>query len=109
MTMLLFEKSRDGEEWAPVGELHPGDKYGSISDQLDDGSSDAYIFGIDPIENVGEIKRSIGGICIDTSETRELKSIGLELVARLDPGEHHEMMIKTRRSAGTLLIRFTYS
>lgn len=109
MAMLLFEISRDGEEWSPVGELHSGDQYGSISDQHDDGSSDVYIFGVDPTENVGEVKRSLGGIDIETSETREINSIGLELVARLDPGEHLEMMIKTRRSVGTMLIRFTYS
>lgn len=105
---LQFEISKDGQEWSQVGELHPGDPYGSISDQHDDGSRDVYIFGVDPVDNVGEVKRSIGGVDIETEKTREISSIGLELVARLNPGEHHEMMIKTRRSAGAMLIRFMY-
>lgn len=109
MTTLRFEVSGDGEKWSPVGELHSGDQYGSISDQHDDGSSDIYIFGVNPVENVGEVKRSIGGIDIETGETREVKSVGLELVASLDLGEHYDMTIKTRRSSGAMLLRFTYS
>lgn len=109
MSVLFFEVSQDGDNWSPVGELHPGDQYGSVSDQHDDGSSNIYIFGVDPSENVGEVKRSLVGIDMEIGETREIDSVGFETVARLAPGEYHEMMLKTRRSAATMLIRFTYS
>lgn len=108
MSVLFFEVSRDGDTWAPAGELHPGDRYGSMSDQHDDGTTNVYIFGVDAKEDIGEVKRSIGGIDSETRETRDITAIGFETVARLAPGEHHEMMLKTRRSPATILIRFTY-
>lgn len=108
MSVLRFERN-NGEEWSTVVELGPGDRYGSISDQHNDGSRDVYSFGVDPVDNVGEVKRSKGGVDIEVVGDRLIHSEGLESVARLNPGENYEMEIKSPRSPAAMLIRFTYT
>lgn len=109
MPKLYVEMSpNDGEVWVPIGEQGPEDRYGSVSDVHDDGSSDVYIFGVDPVENVGEIKRSVQGVDVVSGNTREIDSVDLEEVARLSPGEQHEMTVRPRPSPAAMLIRFTY-
>ncbi len=67
----------DSKQWADIGPITLGDRDGSISDNHQEGR-DIYVFGVDPIENQGYIKKSTFGIDIIEGEERGLDSAGFD-------------------------------
>lgn len=98
---------QNSDEWILAGIIRPGDPDGSISDNHKDGR-DIYLFGVDPINNQGYVKRSEFGLDEATSEVRIIDSIGFTAVASLDPGESYELAVRTDVSSRQRRVRFRY-
>jgi|GEM_PF-2075308 len=103
---LEIKNSRSGE-WVHVGAVTLGDPDGSISDNNQAGR-DVYLFGVDPIANIGYIKRSESGIDTANSKTRSINSAGFVTIAALHHLESHELTVNTDLSTAARCIRFTY-
>jgi hypothetical protein len=110
MSPLRLEAFNSYEDtWKLVGELQPGDAYASISDTTADGR-DVYIFGVNAIEDKGEIKKSRFGIDIESGTERKIHDLaGLMAVAALSDGERFEMTVHTDKSPEPRKLRFTYT
>lgn len=99
---------QDADKWFLAGQIKPGDPDGSISDNHAAGR-DIYLFGVDPINNQGYIKRSESGTDEADPKTRIIHSVGFSAVAALNPGESYEMTVHTDASEWQARrIRFTY-
>jgi hypothetical protein len=85
------------DHWQLIGRIVLGNPDGSISDNHD-GGRDIYLFGVDPIENQGYVKRSKVGIDRVTEKTRAISSLGFTTVAALNDGESHTITVKTDKS-----------
>lgn len=105
MRVEVYNKER--QQWTLAGEVKLGDPDGSISSNTTEGR-DVYIFGVDPIENQGYIKRSVFGDDELDSQKRSISSVGFIAVATLHDSESHEMTVLTDKSTKPRHIRFTY-
>lgn len=94
-------------EWVSIPGIQLGDRDGTVSDNTPEGR-DIYLFGVDPIENQGYIKRSTAGIDTAGSSTRLVDSAGFVTVAALQPEESFELTVKTDTSPKPRTLRFTY-
>lgn len=95
--------------WQLVAELWSNDPYGSISDNLADGTRNVYTFGVNRDDATAFIERSILGLDVEYESQRALDSSGFETTALLNDGESYEMEVKTDRSPEPRKIRFSYS
>ena len=96
------------EQWHEAGVINPGDPYGSISDNTDQGR-EVYYFGVDMLEGKAVIKKSLGGIDVAIASGRLISNqAGLAIVAELEPGEQHQLNVKTDISSEPKQIRFTH-
>jgi hypothetical protein len=105
LNIELHDSKKD--TWTSVGQIKFGDPDGTISDNHKDGR-DIYLFGVDPVENQGYIKRSAGGIDIAEGNTRTVDSLGFVAIAELDPNQSYELTVKTDISSMPRRIKFTY-
>lgn len=96
------------EQWALAGELQPGQRDGSISDNHSAGR-DVYIFGVDPTENRGYVKKSAFGMDTADKVIRAIDTTNFIEVTYLEPGESYEMEVRTDSSTQPRKIRLTYS
>ena len=96
------------ESWRQAGVINPGDPYGSVSDNTDTGR-DIYYFGVDSVEGKAFIKKSLSGVDVVDARLRTISTLaGTSLVASLDPGEQHELTIKTDIGLKPRRVRFTH-
>lgn len=100
--------SADHHKWYEAGTINPGDPYGSISDNTEQGR-DIYYFGVDMLEGKAVIKKNDLGVDIEIGPTRVIHGLGeTTLLASLDPGEEFEMEVKTDVSKSKRRIKFTH-
>lgn len=105
---LTVEMLRPGtDEWADIGPIALGDPDGTISDN-NEGGRDLYLFGVDPVENQGYIKKSTFGVDITEGEVRGVDSAGFVTIAALNNGESHELTVRTDTTPDPRTLRFTY-
>ncbi len=95
------------DDWMALNDVKVGDPDGSISDNQPDGR-DIYIFGIDPIENCGYIKKSKLGFDTERADTRAISSLGFVTIAALAHQESFVLTVQTDKSPETRDLRFTY-
>lgn len=100
-------RNPENGEWVSVPGIQLGDRDGTVSDNTAAGR-DVYLFGVDPIENQGYIKRSTAGIDTADSHTRRVDSAGFVTVAALQPDESYELTVRTDASLEPRTLRFTY-
>lgn len=99
----------DGENgWKTVAQITRDMPSPSISDNHENGR-DVYLFGVEQDKDQGFVSRSIRGIDMADSAIRAINALdGFETVATLNPGESHEMTVKTDVSPAPRSIRFMY-
>ena len=102
--------NQDKNEWTKAGEVKPGERPGSISDNKQDGDRDIYMFACNHDDSKSTIYRSGVGFDIDLiSSTRVVNPMGgLEVIKELQRGESFEMEVKTDNSPAPRHIRFTH-
>lgn len=93
--------------WARVCEVGFSDGQGSISDNHAEGR-DVYLFGVDPVENQGYIKKSKLGVDFEVATHRSISSAAFVTIAALNAGESHELTVKTDISPEPRRLKFTY-
>ena len=111
MAPLHIEMFRPTDEkWVRLGEVHPTDPPGSISDNKPNGERNLYIFECKKDDSQSTICRSGQGVDMEIGRFREalIDSSKLEIVRELKDGESFEMEIKTDRSPEKRKIRFTH-
>lgn len=99
--------SADDDSWTVTGAVEAGGDPGSFPSNEGD-KRDVYVFGVDDIDNVGYIKRSIFGLDDATDRERIIDPSGFEVVSILRPGDSYEMTIQTDVSPAPSQVRFTY-
>jgi hypothetical protein len=90
----------ESKSWIKVGEIKPGDRPGSVSDNKPDGRRDVYLFECAADDSKTTLYRSIGGADLDLSSSERglIPISGLETVKELQKGETYTLTIKTDRS-----------
>ena len=108
MPPLKIEVLAASNEWVTLGQINSGDQYGSMSDNTDHGR-DIYYFGVDAVEGVAVIKKSLAGMDIANSKIRVIHDLGgVGVVASLALGEQYEMTIQPDASPAPRHLRFTH-
>jgi hypothetical protein len=108
MSPLKIEACPEGSnDWRPLANINLGDKDGTVSDNHTEGR-DIYLFGINPLENEGYIKKSKAGIDAADPSIRVVSSDGFETVKTLDPDESYELTVTPDRQTRAITFRFTY-
>ncbi|MDB5161696.1 MAG: hypothetical protein JWM52_204 [Candidatus Saccharibacteria bacterium] len=99
----------DGQDgWKTIADITKDMSPPSISDNHEKGR-DVYMFGVDGEHNQGFIVRSVSGVDLANSAFRTIHAMrGFEEVAQLNPGESHELTVKTDASPEPRHIRFLY-
>ncbi|MFA5258997.1 MAG: hypothetical protein WC979_08205 [Candidatus Pacearchaeota archaeon] len=97
--------------WRKVGELLPGDRPGSISDNNpEEGKRDVYLFQCEPLNRRSVIYRSKGGLDFDVEHLRVTDTAGLEEIKELTHAQPtYELTVKTDQSTTKRRIRFTHT
>ncbi len=95
------------EDWIALNDVKVGDRDGSLSDNQPDGRN-VYIFGVDPIENLGYIKKSELGVDTEQADARVVSSLGFVTIAALAHQESFELTVLPDRSPEPRHLRFTY-
>lgn len=95
------------DRWAEAATLASSDPPGSISTNLPDGGRDVIMFRYCGGHSL--IERSVGGVdgLADHGAARVIATDGTEVLARLLPGQSHEMTVTTDRGL-TCLVRWTH-
>ena len=95
------------KDWVRVGELLPGMRPGSMSDNKLDGSRDIYMFRCEEDNSKSVIYRSVGGY-LEIQTVSALHSKGLVIVRELTLlRPSYEMEIRTSQK-NAVKIRFTH-
>lgn len=98
-----------GQEWVEVGELNPGDRPGTISQNKPNGSRELYVFHCEPDDKSSIVYRAKNGVDITDSQTRVFIPSDLKEVARLRDGDPpYVLTVKTDVSEDRRIIRFTH-
>ena len=106
---LRLELYVEGREWVKVGELLPGDRHGSISDNRPDGKRDIYLFQCEVGNSKSVIYRSTVGLDFEVKHLRVTSTQGLEVIKELTSLQPtYEMEVKTDQSSASKRIRFTH-
>jgi hypothetical protein len=106
---LKLEVYIEGREWKKMGELLPGDRLGSISDNRPDGKRDVYLFQCESMNRRSVIYRSEGGLDFNVEHLRVTDTQGLEEIKELTHAQPtYEMQVKTDQSPTKRRIRFTH-
>ena len=106
---LILEIYTNEKEWIKAGELNPGDRPGSISNNNPDGSRDVYLFECETNNNRSVIYRSSAGINTEVENLRVANVQGLEVIKELSKNDPTlEMKVKTDRSQHYRVIRFIH-
>jgi len=110
MSPLSVEVYReDQNEWVGVGEINPGNRPGSISDNKPDESRDLYIFECSKDDSQSTIYRSKGGVDTEKGDMRAVIALGgLSIVKELKRGESYEMKVRTDVGREPRKIRFSH-
>lgn len=95
------------DEWTRLNDIRLGDRDGTVSDNHETGR-DVFLFGVDPIENQGYVKKSVLGVDATESSTRMVSSAGFVTIAALETGESYELTVHTDKSPEPRRLRFTY-
>lgn len=104
--MRLVVEMAAGGGWREVGWMKPGSMPGSLSHN-DEGRRDVIRFSC--TDEGGLVLRSRGGVDQEygpNGEVRVIDSVGFVEVARLAPGEQHEMWLRTDRMDRPARFRF---
>ena len=98
------------KNWVRVGEIHPTDPKGSMSDNKSDGNRDVYMFGCEPDDSKSTIYRSGAGVDTEVGVFREISMdpSRLEVVRELRNGESYEMDVNTDKSPEKKKVRFIH-
>ena len=109
MAPLEIEVQSVGKQWVKAGEVKPGDRHGSISDNTPQGRQ-IYLFSCNADDSGSVIYRSKLGLDIDLSNTARIVEnlTGFEAVKEISKGESFEMTVKTDRNPEPRHIRFTH-
>ncbi|MDP3916817.1 MAG: hypothetical protein Q8Q42_00850 [Nanoarchaeota archaeon] len=106
---LTLEIYANKKGWIEAGNLNPGDRPGSISNNNLDGSRDVYLFECEVGNNKSVIYRSSAGIDTEIENLRVTNIQDLEIVKELSKDNPTlEMKVKTDRSQIYRTIRFTH-
>ena len=106
---LRLELYVEGREWVKFGELLPGDRHGSISDNRSDGKRDIYLFQCEIGNSKSVIYRSTAGLDFEVKHLRVTDTQGLEVIRELTSLQPtYEMKVKTDQSPDSRRIRFTH-
>lgn len=110
MAPLHIETFNPGrKEWVRVGEIHPTDLPGSISNNKPDGKRDIYQLKCEKDDSKSVIFKCIAGVDTEVGTFRAIIPISkMEVVKELTRGESFEMDIRTDRSTVSRKIRFTH-
>ena len=105
----LEVQNQQTKQWTKAGEVKPGDRPGSISDNTQQGRQ-VYLFSCKSDDSGSIIYRSKFGVDVDLSNTTRLVEnlTGFETVKELIRGESFEITVKTDRSPEPRKIRFTH-
>lgn len=107
LKLKIFRERQGG--WVTIGDVKPGDRPGSISDNKADGARDVYVFECSEDDSKSTIYRSEGGLDTEKGDVRAVISLkGLSIVKELKRGEFYEMKIKTDKSPQPRKIRFSH-
>lgn len=112
MAPLRIESYRgDISQWVQVGEVNPGDRPGSISQNTPDGTRELYLFECAPDNSQSIIYRSKFGADVDGGKLRVVISdrANLEIMRVLKEGEKpYTLTLKTDVSPQRTIIRFSH-
>lgn len=97
-----------GDQWFRVGEVKPGDRPGSVSQNLPDGGREVYVFSPDPDDSKSTISKSVGGVDPANPARRTVFTEQLETVATLKDGESYTLSLKSDTSPERRIVRFTH-
>jgi hypothetical protein len=92
--------------WRLIGRVSPGDLPGSMSHNPELGGREVFQFAC--LGDYSVLYRSVAGADAEVGPLRTVRSLGQELVARLDPGEKAELWIRTDRMERPARIRFRH-
>jgi hypothetical protein len=91
-----------------VGVLKPGDRPGSVSQNLPDGGREIYLFQCMPDNSSSKIQKSKGGMDIANSQMREIVTEGLQDVVILRENESYTLTLFTDISSVRGIMQFTH-
>ena len=112
MPPLEIEIYHEGKKiWVKAGEIKPGDRPGSISDNKPTGKRDIYILECARDDSKSTIYRSVFGLDLESSE--EERTIFFdrskrEVLRELAKGESFEMTVRTDKVRQATQFRFTH-
>lgn len=95
--------------WVPVGEVKPGDRPGSISQNKPDGIREIYMFDCAPDNSHSTIYKSTFGADAAISDIRIVTTEGLEVIKDLRKGDEPFILtVGTDISPQRRIVRFTH-
>lgn len=107
LKLKIFRERQGG--WVTIGDVKPGDRPGSISDNKADGARDVYVFKCSEDDSKSTIYRSEGGVDTEKGDIRTVIPLeGLTIVKELKKGESYEIEVKTDVSKEPRKIRFSH-
>lgn len=96
-------------EWINVGELKPGDRPGSMSQNKPDGTREVYLFECAQDDSHSSIYRSELGVDTEIVDARLVGTEGLEVVSELKSGDKpYILTVGTDISPQRRIVRFTH-
>lgn len=101
MRLVVELAAPDG--WRRIGVLRPGGEPGSMSHNTPAGR-EVVVFAC--LDDHALVQRSVAGVDSATPATRVISSAGLELVARLGPGEDVVLWVRTDVASRAHKVRF---
>jgi hypothetical protein len=91
--LLIQMHDKSNDTWYDVARINPGDRPGSASDN--GRIRNMYMFECSPDDNYSTLSRSKGGMDLEDSKMRIIKSEGFEVVKMLRKDEFHDLSIVT--------------